>query len=206
MKATHRSWTSGLVPSCHRAEETLQSGAQASVGHRRFRQPSPRGGALGYPRKVGRGGWREWKRTDGSGGWLGLSCHLQLMPWTDESRRPSGTAQNRSECPPLSAPLYSTLVCAQGFGAHPSPDCCYSSFSLVPHSPQLTCRLWGGRGRTVPATPFCLFWSQQGSLADKVASLSPHPPAVCYLLSAPPGEPTLAASRGLAPRLSATAA
>lgn len=99
MKATHRSWTSGLVWCCHRAEETLQSRAQASVGHRRFRQPSPPGGALGYPRKVGRGGWREWKRTDGSGGWLGLSRHLQLMPWTDESRRPSGTAQNRSECP-----------------------------------------------------------------------------------------------------------
>lgn len=88
-----------MVRSCHRAEETLQSGAQASVGHRRFRQPSPPGGALGYPHKVGRGGWREWKRTDGSGGWLGLSRHLQLMPWTDESCRPSGTAQNRSGCP-----------------------------------------------------------------------------------------------------------
>lgn len=104
-----------------------------------------------------------------------------------------GTSPLHTGLPILSK--FENLTVPQGFGAPPSPIC-YTSFSLVPHSAQLTCHLWGGRGRTVPATSLFLFWSHQGSFADKVASLFPHPPSVCYLHSAPPWEPTLVASKG----------
>lgn len=79
-----------------------------------------------------------------------------------------------------------TLILPQSFGTCLSPGC-LPYFPLVSPQPSVPCHLWGGRGRTVPAT----------SLLSSTVLIHPCTPQPL------PGKTTLVASRGLVPELKA---